>query len=47
MPYQKYQPIVLREIVMWPVWQYGLWSFQMGYTKLERFLQWPGLNVTL
>ena len=20
------------------VWQYGLWSFQMGYTKLERFL---------
>ena len=21
------------------VWQYGLWSFQTGYTKLERFLQ--------
>ena len=21
------------------VWQYGLWSFQMGDTKLERFLQ--------
>ena len=20
------------------VWQYGLWSFQTGYTKLERFL---------
>ena len=20
------------------LWQYGLWSFQMGYTKLERFL---------
>ena len=20
------------------VWQYGLWSFQMGYTNLERFL---------
>ena len=20
------------------VWQYGLWSFQAGYTKLERFL---------
>ena len=20
------------------VWQYGLWSFQMGCTKLERFL---------
>ena len=19
-------------------WQYGLWSFQTGYTKLERFL---------
>ena len=21
------------------VWQYGLWSFQAGSTKLERFLQ--------
>ena len=21
------------------LWQYGLWSFQTGYTKLERFLQ--------
>ena len=21
-----------------PVWQYGLWSFQRGGTKLERFL---------
>jgi hypothetical protein len=21
------------------VWQYGLWSFQAGGTKLERFLQ--------
>ena len=21
-----------------PVWQYGLWSFQTGGTKLERFL---------
>ena len=20
------------------LWQYGLWSFQMGYVKLERFL---------
>ena len=20
------------------LWQYGLWSFQMGYTKLKRFL---------
>ena len=25
-------------VVHWPVWQYGLWSFQTGYTKLERFL---------
>ena len=22
---------------LWPVWQYGLWSFQTGGTKLERF----------
>ena len=22
----------------WWVWQYGLWSFQMGHTKLETFL---------
>ena len=22
----------------WCVWQYGLWSFQAGYTKLERVL---------
>ena len=21
-----------------PLWQYGLWSFQMGGTKLQRFL---------
>ena len=21
-----------------PIWQYGLWSFQAGGTKLERFL---------
>ena len=34
----------------WPLWQYGLWSFQMGGTKLERFLlknyhtQRKGLN---
>jgi hypothetical protein len=21
-----------------PIWQYGLWSFQTGYVKLERFL---------
>ena len=23
---------------LWSVWQYGLWSFQMGDTKLERVL---------
>ena len=23
---------------LWSVWQYELWSFQMGDTKLERFL---------
>ena len=23
---------------VWAVWQYKLWSFQTGYTKLERFL---------
>jgi hypothetical protein len=22
-----------------PIWQYGLWSFQTGGSKLERFLQ--------
>ena len=22
---------------LYTVWQYGLWSFQKGYTKLERF----------
>ena len=22
----------------WGIWQYGLWSFQTGDTKLERFL---------
>ena len=26
------------EMVDEQVWQYGLWSFQTGYTKLERFL---------
>ena len=25
-------------IIVSPVWQYGLWSFQAGDTKLERFL---------
>ena len=24
--------------VLHTLWQYGLWSFQTGYTKLERFL---------
>ena len=23
---------------LWPLWQYGLWSFQAGGTKLEIFL---------
>ena len=23
---------------LYPLWQYGLWSFQTGVTKLERFL---------
>ena len=26
------------------LWQYGLWSFQTGDTKLERFL--PRINIT-
>ena len=25
-------------ILQYPIWQYGLWSFQAGDTKLERFL---------
>ena len=24
--------------IVWTLWQYGLWSFQMGGIKLERFL---------
>ena len=24
--------------MLWELWQYGLWSFQAGGTKLERFL---------
>ena len=27
-----------RNVVHFTVWQYGLWSFQTGGTKLERFL---------
>jgi hypothetical protein len=26
------------QIQVCPLWQYGLWSFQAGATKLERFL---------
>ena len=26
------------KVQIWKVWKYGLWSFQTGYTKLERFL---------
>ena len=29
--------VILRDI-LYEVWQYGLWSFQTGDTKLERFL---------
>ena len=25
-------------VATWILWQYGLWSFQTGGTKLERFL---------
>ena len=25
-------------ILQYPIWQYGLWSFQAGGSKLERFL---------
>ena len=31
--------LFILNIVKWlPLWQYGLWSFQTGGTKLERFL---------
>ena len=26
------------EVLVHTLWQHGLWSFQTGYTKLERFL---------
>ena len=29
---------LLNELLAYRLWQYGLWSFQTGYTKLERFL---------
>jgi hypothetical protein len=25
-------------VLVYGLWQYGLWSFKTGYTKLERFL---------
>ena len=25
-------------VLLFPLWQYGLWSFQTGGTKLDRFL---------
>ena len=28
----------LNTVSLYPIWQYGLWSFQTGGTKLERFL---------
>ena len=27
----------LAATVIWALWQYGLWSFQTGVTKLDRF----------
>ena len=29
---------LLAGLQTWKVWQYGVWSFQTGDTKLERFL---------
>ena len=31
-------PNPLHDKYVWVLWQYGLWSFQTGGTKLERFL---------
>ena len=28
----------VKQLVVFTIWQYGLWSFQMGDTKLEIFL---------
>ena len=28
----------MKQPIVCTLWQYGLWSFQMGGTKLERFL---------
>ena len=38
-PSIAFENIVSRKCVQrCTLWQYGLWSFQTGYTKLERFL---------
>ena len=34
----NYIRMVKNEMTLYEVWQYGLWSFQTGGTKLERFL---------
>ena len=31
-------PTLLQSLCTWGLWQYGMWSFQTGGTKLERFL---------
>ena len=35
---QDLQVILQKMILRYSLWQYGLWSFQMMDTKLERFL---------
>ena len=35
--YLSWLKILIIHSLYW-LWQYGLWSFQAGYTKLERFL---------
>ena len=35
---QDLQVILQKMILRYSLWQYGLWSFQTGDTKLERFL---------
>ena len=35
---QDLQVILQKMILRYLLWQYGLWSFQTGDTKLERFL---------
>ena len=38
---------ILKLLISIPVWQYGLWSFQAGGRKLERFLHTldPGIKI--